>query len=83
MKFRLQRVLDLRHAQEKIAQQELATRQQDYQAILGRLDQLLEDESTLFELIKRQDDSSIYLPKDPAPLYIFCRAKQRALRARG
>jgi len=53
MKFRLQRVLDLRHAQEKIAQQELATRQQDYQAILGRLDQLLEDESTLFELIKR------------------------------
>ncbi|MGB4125228.1 MAG: hypothetical protein WBK58_02840 [Dethiobacteria bacterium] len=63
MKFRLQRVLDLRHAQEKIAQQELATRQQDYQAILGRLDQLLEDESTLFELIKRQDDSSIYLPK--------------------
>ncbi len=63
MKFRLQRVLDLRHAQEKIAQQELATRQQDYQAILGRLDQLLEDESTLFELIKRQEGSSIYLPK--------------------
>jgi len=28
-------VLDLRHAQEKIAQQELATRQQDYQAILA------------------------------------------------
>ena len=57
MKFRLQRVLDLRQAQERIAQQELAARQQEYQLILRRISGLLEDEGALFELIEEQSKS--------------------------
>lgn len=53
-KFRLQRVLDLRQAQERMAQQELAVRQQDYQSILCRIDGLLKDEGALFDLIREQ-----------------------------
>ncbi|NLA26108.1 MAG: hypothetical protein GX878_01800 [Firmicutes bacterium] len=61
MKFRLQRVLDLRSAQEKIAQQELADRKQDYEMVLGRIDGLLEDEKTLFGFIKQQNEPGIDL----------------------
>lgn len=61
MKFRLQRVLDLRQAQERIAQQELAARQQEYQLILHRISGLLEDEGALFELIEEQSKSRLDL----------------------
>ncbi len=61
MKFRLQRVLDLRQAQERIAQQELAARQQEYQLILRRISGLLEDEGALFELIEEQSKSRLDL----------------------
>jgi len=56
---------------EKIAQQELATRQQDYQAVLGRLDQLLEDESTLFELIKRQEAAVFIYQRSSTSIHIL------------
>lgn len=63
MKFRLQRVLDLRGAQERIAQQELAARQQEYHLILCRIDRLVKDEEALFALIKEQDKTCLDLPR--------------------
>lgn len=63
MKFRLQKVLDLRAAQEKMAQQELAVRLQDHQMIVYRIERLLQDEKTLFELIKHDDESGVDLPR--------------------
>ena len=61
MKFRLQRVLDLRAAQERRVQQELGTLQQAHRVILDRLDRLREAQGTLFDFLKQQKGCSIDL----------------------
>lgn len=61
MKFRLQRVLDLRAAEEREAQRELGTLQQAHQLILDRLDRLREAQDSLFDFLKQQKGCSIDL----------------------
>lgn len=52
LKFRLQRVLDLRCAQEELAKKELACREQDYRQAVQRVNLLVEGEGRLWELIR-------------------------------
>lgn len=54
MKFRLQRVLDLRYSQEELAKKELSHRERSYQAATREVNLLLEDEGRLWELIREQ-----------------------------
>lgn len=62
MKFRLQRVLDLRSGREKLARQQLALRQQDYQEALEGVERLRVKENTLFSFIRGQDGSAFSVP---------------------
>ena len=54
MKFRLQRVLDLRYSQEELAKKELSHRERNYQAATREVNLLLEDEGRLWDLIREQ-----------------------------
>lgn len=62
MKFRLQRVLDLRSGREKLARQQLALRQQDYQEALEGVERLRGKENTLFSFIRGQGGSAFSVP---------------------
>ncbi|HHX87391.1 MAG TPA: flagellar export protein FliJ [Firmicutes bacterium] len=61
LKFRLQRVLDLRCSQEELAKKELACREGDYQQATRQLNLLLDDEERLWELIREQQAEEIDL----------------------
>lgn len=63
MRFRLQRVLDLRCAQERLAQQELAARQQDHRNILSAIHRLQAEEGALFDLLREREGPAIDLPR--------------------
>jgi len=52
MKFRLQRVLDLRHSEEELAKKELAGQELAYRQSVRQLDLLQEDEEHLWGLIR-------------------------------
>ncbi len=61
LKFRLQRVLDLRYSQEEQAKKELARRQQNYQEAVRLVNLLLEEEGLLWELIRGQQAKNVNL----------------------
>jgi len=61
LKFRLQRVLDLRYSQEELAKKELACRERDYQQAAQRLNLLRDDEKRLWGLIREQQAEGVDL----------------------
>jgi flagellar export protein FliJ len=62
MKFRLQRVLELRCGRERLARHQLALRQLDYQQALEGVERLQVKENTLFSFVRGQDGSAVSLP---------------------